>query len=344
MTATAASSSGTAFVVNEATQLVTRTAAQVLADIGAAPATGGAYLPLAGGTMTGNLKLNDNIELRIGSSNDLKIVHESNNNSYIQNITGDLYIRNFADNKDIVFQSDNGSGSATTYFMLDGERSDASNVYTVFPDNSIAAFGNSANLKIYYSSSKAYLDTTLNVDLVIPNAEVGIGTTSPAVKLDVSDEVSGSGFTNGVVRFENSIEDSTGGAGVLNIQNNYQGGFGTLIKFWFEESSVATINFNSSTNAVVYNTTSDYRLKEDLKSFNGLEIVDQIKTYNYKWKKADARGYGALAHELQEVFPDAVTGEKDGEDMQGVDYSTLVPVLIKSIQELKAEIELLKQK
>jgi hypothetical protein len=172
---------------------------------------------------------------------------------------------------------------------------------------------------------------------------VGINKTSPAVKLDVSDSIAGSGFTNGLARFENTIETSTGGAGVLNIANNYQGGFGTLIKFWFEESSVATINFNSSTNAVVYNTTSDYRLKEDLKSFNGLEIVDQIKTYNYKWKKADARGYGALAHELQEVFPDAVTGEKDGEDMQGVDYSTLVPVLIKSIQELKAEIELLKQ-
>jgi hypothetical protein len=173
--------------------------------------------------------------------------------------------------------------------------------------------------------------------------KVGINKTSPAVKLDVSDSIAGSGFTNGLARFENTIETSSGGAGVLNVANNYQGGFGTLIKFWFEESSVASINFNSSTNAVVYNTTSDYRLKEDLQQFDGLEIVDQIKTYNYKWKKADARGYGALAHELQEVFPDAVTGDKDGEDMQGVDYSTLVPVLIKSIQELKAEIELLKQ-
>ena len=173
--------------------------------------------------------------------------------------------------------------------------------------------------------------------------KVGINKTSPAVKLDVSDSIAGSGFTNGLARFENTIETSSGGAGVLNVANNYQGGFGTLIKFWFEESSVASINFNSSTNAVVYNTTSDYRLKEDLQQFDGLEIVDQIKTYNYKWKKADARGYGALAHELQEVFPDAVTGEKDGEDMQGVDYSTLVPVLIKSIQELKAEIKLLKQ-
>ena len=58
MTSTAASSAGTAFVVNEATQLVTRTAAQVLSDIGAAPATSGGYLPLSGGTMTGNLNIN----------------------------------------------------------------------------------------------------------------------------------------------------------------------------------------------------------------------------------------------------------------------------------------------
>ena len=50
-----------------------------------------------------------------------------------------------------------------------------------------------------------------------------------------------------------------------------------------------------------------------------------------------------LAHELASVFPDAVTGEKDAEEMQSVDYSKLVPVLIKSVQELKKEIELLKQ-
>ena len=185
--------------------------------------------------------------------------------------------------------------------------------------------------------------STTNAIAITSAANIGIGKDSPAVRLDVADSEAGSGFSNGVARFENTIETSSGGAGVLNVANNYNGGFGTLIKFWYEESSVATINFNSSTNAVVYNTTSDYRLKEDLKSFNGLEIIDQIKTYNYKWKKAEARGYGALAHELQEVFPDAVTGDKDGEDMQGVDYSTLVPVLIKSIQELKVEIELLKQ-
>jgi hypothetical protein len=51
-----------------------------------------------------------------------------------------------------------------------------------------------------------------------------------------------------------------------------------------------------------------------------------------------------MSHELQEVLPYAVTSEKDAEEIQAVDYSKIVPLLIKSIQELKAEIELLKNK
>jgi hypothetical protein len=51
-----------------------------------------------------------------------------------------------------------------------------------------------------------------------------------------------------------------------------------------------------------------------------------------------------MAHELQEVLPDAVSGEKDAEEMQGVDYSKIVPLLIKSIQELTAKVEALENK
>ena len=51
---------------------------------------------------------------------------------------------------------------------------------------------------------------------------------------------------------------------------------------------------------------------------------------------------GVLAHELQEVVPYAVVGEKDAKEMQGVDYSKIVPVLIKAIQEQQAQIEELK--
>ena len=97
-------------------------------------------------------------------------------------------------------------------------------------------------------------------------------------------------------------------------------------------------------------------------------MISNIPVYDYKWKSEDSRAYGVMAHELQEVLPQAVVGEKDAiedyeitpavldeegnvseeavmstrNDNQGVDYSKIVPLLVKSIQELKAEIELLK--
>jgi hypothetical protein len=105
-------------------------------------------------------------------------------------------------------------------------------------------------------------------------------------------------------------------------------------------STVGSITTSGS--ATAFNTSSDYRLKEDLKDFDGLDKVSNIKVYNFKWKVDENRSYGVLAHELAEVLPQAVNGEKDAEKMQGVDYSKIVPLLVKSIQELKAEIETLK--
>ena len=83
-------------------------------------------------------------------------------------------------------------------------------------------------------------------------------------------------------------------------------------------------------------------LKEDLKDFAGLDMVSKIPVYDFKWKSDESRSYGVMAHELQEVLPNAVSGEKDAEEMQSVDYSKIVPLLVKSIQELKAEVDKLK--
>jgi len=99
---------------------------------------------------------------------------------------------------------------------------------------------------------------------------------------------------------------------------------------------VGNISFTSA--AVSYNTTSDYRLKEDLKEIKALEKVSAIKVYDFKWKASDDRMDGFLAHELQEVLPYAVTGQKDAEQMQGVDYSKLVPILVKGMQEQQCTI------
>jgi hypothetical protein len=102
--------------------------------------------------------------------------------------------------------------------------------------------------------------------------------------------------------------------------------------------------FTSGT-STFYNATSDYRLKEDLQEVKGLEKVEAIKVYDYKWKSDETRMDGVLAHELAEVLPYAVTGEKDEVDengndkMQAVDYSKIVPVLIKAIQEQQEQIK-----
>jgi hypothetical protein len=136
------------------------------------------------------------------------------------------------------------------------------------------------------------------------------------------------------------------GAGIFNV---FGTGYWAFIEFKNNNGSIGSITGSGTTTS--YNTTSDYRLKEDLKPINGLEKVSAIKVYDYKWKASDSRMDGVLAHELQEVLPYAVNGVKDGEQMQGVDYSKIVPVMVKAIQELSAdltsakqEIELLKAK
>jgi len=96
---------------------------------------------------------------------------------------------------------------------------------------------------------------------------------------------------------------------------------------------------STSGSTTTYSTSSDYRLKQDLKDFNGLDLLTKIKTYDYEWKSDKTRSYGVIAHELQSVINYAVTGVKDGEKMQGVDYSKIVPVLIKAIQELNNKIK-----
>lgn len=75
-----------------------------------------------------------------------------------------------------------------------------------------------------------------------------------------------------------------------------------------------------------------------------MDLVSKIKVYDYQWKEDETRAYGVLAHELQEVIPQAVNGEKDGEQMQGVDYSKLVPILVQAIQELNDKINKLENK
>jgi hypothetical protein len=98
-------------------------------------------------------------------------------------------------------------------------------------------------------------------------------------------------------------------------------------------------NIQTNGSATAYNTSSDYRLKENIAPMTGaLATVTQLKPVTYDWK-AGGSSQGFIAHELQAVVPDCVTGEKDGEQMQGVDTSFLVATLTAAIQELNAKVE-----
>lgn len=91
-------------------------------------------------------------------------------------------------------------------------------------------------------------------------------------------------------------------------------------------------------------TMSDYRTKKDIKSFSLDEFsVDNLNPVYFKFINNNEESIGLIAHELQEHYPFLVTGVKNGEEIQTVNYSGLIGVLIKEIQQLKKEIKLLKR-
>ena len=95
---------------------------------------------------------------------------------------------------------------------------------------------------------------------------------------------------------------------------------------------------------------SDYRLKKELRDFNGVDIINRLRVYDYAWKNDGSREFGFVAHELQQVIPYLVTGEKDAVNKdgsinpQGVDMSKVVPILVAAIQELSAKVKTLEAK
>ena len=122
--------------------------------------------------------------------------------------------------------------------------------------------------------------------------------------------------------------------------------FGSSANIRFKNNGTTVGDITSTTSATSYNTSSDYRLKENVQSMTGaLTTVSQLKPCTYTWKNSGVASQGFIAHELQEVVPDCVTGEKDAlnEDgsikPQGIDTSFLVATLTASIQELKAIVD-----
>jgi hypothetical protein len=114
---------------------------------------------------------------------------------------------------------------------------------------------------------------------------------------------------------------------------------GELIRFYGNSRTVAG-SISHSGSSVAYNTSSDERLKENITDANDAgDKIDAIKVRQYDWKADGShQDYGMVAQELQVVAPEAVSAPEDPEEMMGVDYSKLVPMMLKEIQSLRARV------
>ena len=198
-------------------------------------------------------------------------------------------------------------------------------------DNASNNFG--ASIHNIGASAQAALAFTLGATQAMTLTAAGeflVGTTSTSVA------------SGGVVTYGSSVAQFAIGHATGSTSGNAYAGF------QYAGTQIGSIT-QSGTTGVLFNITSDYRLKESVKPISGgLARVNALKPSIYNWKSDGSTGEGFLAHELAEVVPFAVSGDKDAVNAdgtiksQGIDMSRIVPILVAAIQELTAEVNALK--
>ena len=308
----------------------------------------GGNMFFASGGSNENMILDSSGQLGVGTSTPDALLHISQASSNAQLIverTGS------ATGKYQVYTNDNNlyfnnlASSSNPLVILDNGRIGMGNLA---PDVNLEISGSGTSypkLKLSNPSQTGrYLQIGM-IDAVESTIEVNGGSTFLTFKTEATEKMrltsSGDlliGATSTSSATGSWFESAGAGRMILNLANSSTGGL-TVQRFINGNGTVGSIS--TSGTATSFNTSSDYRLKEDLQDFEGLDLVSKIPVYDYKWKSDKSRSYGVMAHELEEVLPQAVSGEKDAEEMQSVDYSKIVPLLVKSIQELSAKLEAL---
>jgi len=250
----------------------------------------------------------------------------------------------------------NGTGAGTERMRIDssgnvgiGTSSPAAKFQTNSTDGTIAIFrttsgANNGRLNIDISDSAGTAGFSIGGNSTFPALTFANGG-SERMRIDSS----------GNVRINNTSNATY--SAQLNTQFTSSLNCGLYLKVTNTSSSQSMIIFGNTTNDAVgaintsgsstsYVTSSDYRLKENIAPMTGaLAKVALLKPCTYTWKADGSAGQGFIAHELQAVVPDCVTGEKDAIDeegkpeYQGVDTSFLVATLTAAIKEQQAIIE-----
>jgi hypothetical protein len=133
------------------------------------------------------------------------------------------------------------------------------------------------------------------------------------------------------------------GGSSIGYRADYGSATGTGYSMFFTYNGTGCGSITVTSGATAYNTSSDYRLKENVQPLTlGLATIAALKPVTYDWIANKEKGEGFIAHELAEIVPLAVVGEKDAVDEegkikpQGVDLSKIVVHLVAAIQEQQA--------
>ena len=189
----------------------------------------------------------------------------------------------------------------------------------------------------------------MSTDTVNNRVGIGPGVFAPTTTLDV----------NGGVRLRQTLGIGTfpsPGTNTVSLLYDRAAGSGLVIQptvdtggqaLYFLNAAAAPVgSINTTDSATSFNTSSDVRLKEGIETLAGaLDVVRALRPVSFRWQADGSPGRGFLAHELQQVVPDAVTGEPDEVNPDGsikpqqVDHSRLVPWLTAALQEAMAQIQ-----
>jgi hypothetical protein len=174
------------------------------------------------------------------------------------------------------------------------------------------------------------------------------GASSPTERMRINSE--GRVFINGTTEYALTTVSFPGSTAFgLALQNSDAGAASQIsLRFMRNVSDVGSITTTNT--ATAYNTSSDYRLKENVTAVtDGITRLQQLKPSRFNFIADPGQTVdGFIAHEAQDVVPEAVTGAKDAVDAdgnpvyQGIDQSKLVPLLTAALQEAIGEIESLK--
>jgi hypothetical protein len=192
----------------------------------------------------------------------------------------------------------------------------------------------------YYTNTgdlaSLYTQTGAHIWWTAPSGTAGNAITfTQAMTLDASGNLL-VGTTTAGAKF--TLEYDGGVVVGQNINDSANTTNSTLMQFQIQGTQVGTIKRVAATSAVVYNTTSDVKLKENIADSDSvLEKIQNIKVRQFDWKAGNLhQDYGFIAQELNEVVSGVVTPAETENDMWQLDYSRLTPHLVKAIQEQQA--------